>query len=130
MASDRTRAAVRALVIAAAGAGGAVAATRGLYATALLAAMIAIWIAALNLVDAGRRSPMSAPPIPVATAGEEERRRLNAYLDLSPAPLVALDDGRLSPIRRRDSLPRSPTPAPDVRPPLRSGMTPTSAASH
>ena len=100
MASDRTRAAVRALVIAAAGAGGAVAATRGLYATALLAAMIAIWIAALDLVDAGQRSPTPAPPIPAASAGEEERRRLNAYLDLSPAPLVALDDGRLRAVNR------------------------------
>jgi len=100
MASDWTRAAVRALVIAAAGAGGAVAATRGLYATALLAAMIAIWIAALNLVDTGQRSPMPAPPIPAAPAGEEERRRLNAYLDLSPAPLVALDGGRLRAVNR------------------------------
>ncbi|MES3101242.1 sensor histidine kinase [Sphingomonas faeni] len=100
MASDRTRAAVRALVIAAAGAGSAVAATRGLYATALLAAMIAIWIAALNLVDTGPRLPMPTPPIPAASAGEEERRRLNAYLDLSPAPLVALDDGRLRAVNR------------------------------
>lgn len=100
MASDRTRAAIRALVIAAAGAGGAIAATRGLYATALLAAMIAIWIAALDLVDAGQRSPTPAPPIPAASAGEEERQRLNAYLDLSPAPLVALDDGRLRAVNR------------------------------
>ncbi|BCA61007.1 histidine kinase [Sphingomonas sp. HMP9] len=100
MASDRTRAAVRALVIAAAGAGGAVAATRGLYATALLAAMIAIWIAALNLVDTGQRAPTPAPPLPAASAGDEERRRLNAYLDLSPAPLVAFDDGRLRAVNR------------------------------
>jgi two-component system nitrogen regulation sensor histidine kinase NtrY len=100
MASDRMRAVVRALVIAAAGAGGAVAATRCLYATTLLAAMIAIWIAALDLVDAGQRSPMPAPPIPAASAGEEERRRLNAYLDLSPAPLVALEDGRLRAVNR------------------------------
>ena len=51
MASDRIRATLRALVVAAAGAAGAVAATRGLYATALLAALIAVWIAALNLID-------------------------------------------------------------------------------
>ena len=57
MASDRVRAAVRALVIAAAGAGGAFAATRGLYATALLAALIAVWTAALDLVDTGRKPP-------------------------------------------------------------------------
>ena len=100
MASDRTRAAVRAVVLATAGAAGAAAATRGLYATALLAAMIAIWIAALNLVDTGQRPTTPVPPIPVASAGEEERRRLNAYLDLSPAPLVALDDGRLRAVNR------------------------------
>lgn len=99
MASDRVRAMLRALVIAAAGAAGAVAATRGLYATALLAALLAVWIAALNLVDTGQRPPLPPPPAPVS-AGEEERRRLNAYLDLSPAPLVALDDGRLRVVNR------------------------------
>ncbi len=99
MASDRVRAMLRALVIAAAGAAGAVAATRGLYATALLSALLAVWIAALNLVDTGQRPPLPPPPAPVS-AGEEERRRLNAYLDLSPAPLVALDDGRLRVVNR------------------------------
>ncbi|PZO75953.1 MAG: histidine kinase [Sphingomonas taxi] len=99
MASDRVRAMLRALVITAAGAAGAVAATRGLYATALLAALLAVWIAALNLVDTGQRPPLPPPPAPVP-AGEEERRRLNAYLDLSPAPLVALDDGRLRVVNR------------------------------
>jgi two-component system nitrogen regulation sensor histidine kinase NtrY len=104
MASDRVRAAVRALVIAAAGAGGAFAATRGLYATALLAALIAVWIAALNLVDTGRQPPpRPSPPAPILAdvrADEEDRRRLTAYLDLSPAPLVALDDGRLRVVNR------------------------------
>ncbi len=100
MASDRVRATLRALVVAAAGAAGAVAATRGLYATALLAALIAVWIAALNLIDTGQPQAQSpSPPAPI-TAGEEERRRLTAYLDLSPAPLVALDDGRLRVVNR------------------------------
>ncbi len=99
MASDRVRAMLRALVIAAAGAAGAIAATRGLYATTALAALLAIWIAALNLVDTGQRPPLPPLPTPVP-AGEEERRRLNAYLDLSPAPLVALDDGRLRVVNR------------------------------
>ncbi|PTQ64999.1 hypothetical protein C8J45_102357 [Sphingomonas sp. PP-CE-3G-477] len=100
MASDRLRATLRALVVAAAGAAGAVAATRGLYATALLAALIAVWIAALNLIDTGQPQAQSpSPPAPI-TAGEEERRRLTAYLDLSPAPLVALDDGRLRVVNR------------------------------
>lgn len=99
MASERVRAMLRALVIAAAGAAGALAATRGLYATTLLAALLAVWIAALNLVDTGQRPPLPPPPAPVSP-GEEERRRLNAYLDLSPAPLVALDDGRLRAVNR------------------------------
>ncbi len=99
MASDRVRAMLRALVIAAAGAAGALAATRGLYATTALAALLVIWIAALNLVDTGQRPPLPPLPTPVP-AGEEERRRLNAYLDLSPAPLVALDDGRLRVVNR------------------------------
>ncbi len=99
MASDRVRAMLRALVIAAGGAAGAIAATRGLYATTALAALLVIWIAALNLVDTGQRPPLPPLPTPVP-AGEEERRRLNAYLDLSPAPLVALDDGRLRVVNR------------------------------
>jgi len=66
MASDQARAMLRALVIAAAGAGGAVVALRGLYATALLAELITIWIAALDLVDRGpRRPPAPPPPAPV-----------------------------------------------------------------
>ena len=100
MASDQVRAMLRALVIAAAGAGGAVAAMRGLYATALLAALITVWIAALDLVDRGPRRPPAPPPPAPVFPGEEERRRLNAYLDLSPAPLVALDDGRLRVVNR------------------------------
>lgn len=100
MASDRVRATLRALVIAAAGAAGAVAATRGLYATALLAALVVLWVAALNLVDTGRSPPIPPPPLAPVPDGEEERRRLNAYLDLSPAPLVALDEGRLRVVNR------------------------------
>ena len=44
MASDRVRAMLRALVIATAGGAGAIAATRGLYANALLAALIAVFV--------------------------------------------------------------------------------------
>jgi two-component system nitrogen regulation sensor histidine kinase NtrY len=100
MASDRVRAMLRALVIAATGAAGAVAAMRGLYATALLAALIAVWIAALNLVETLQLSPLPAPAIVPVSTGDEDRRRLTAYLDLSPAPLVALDDGRLRAVNR------------------------------
>ena len=99
MASERVHAMLRALIVAATGAVGAVAAMRGLYATALLAALIAVWIAALDLVDTRPRQPLP-PPLPTVSDREEERRRLNAYLDLSPAPLVALDDGRLHVVNR------------------------------
>ncbi len=100
MASDRVRAMLRALVIAAAGAAGAIATTRGLYANALLAALIAVWVAALNLIDIGQQRRAVPPPPSPVFPGEEERRRLTAYLDLSPAPLVALDDGRLHAVNR------------------------------
>lgn len=99
MASDRVRGMLRTLVVAAVGAAGAVAATRGLYATAVLAALIAVWTAALDLVDTREQRAVPPPPAPVSP-GEEERRRLTAYLDLSPAPLVALDDGRLHVVNR------------------------------
>ncbi|MES3152765.1 sensor histidine kinase [Sphingomonas faeni] len=90
---------LRALIVAATGAVGAVAAMRGLYATALLAALIAVWIAALDLIDTRPRPPLP-PPLATVSDRDEERRRLNAYLDLSPAPLVALDDGRLHVVNR------------------------------
>ncbi len=99
MASDRVRRMIRTLVVAAVGAAGAVAATRGLYATAVLAALIAVWTAALDLADTRPQRPVPPRPVPVSP-GEEERRRLTAYLDLSPAPLVALDDGRLHVVNR------------------------------
>ena len=99
MASDRVRRMLRTLVVAAVGAAGAVAGTRGLYATAVLAALITVWTAALDLVDTRPQRPVPPPPAPVSP-GEEERRRLTAYLDLSPAPLVALDDGRLHVVNR------------------------------
>ena len=99
MASDRVRRMLRTLVVAVVGAAGAVAGTRGLYATAVLAALIAVWTAALDLVDTRPQRPVPPPPV-LVSPGEEERRRLTAYLDLSPAPLVALDDGRLHVVNR------------------------------
>jgi two-component system nitrogen regulation sensor histidine kinase NtrY len=136
MASDQVRGMLRALVIAAAGAGGAVAAMRGLYATALLAALITVWIAALDLVDRGPRRPPAPPPPAPVFPGEEERRRLNAYLDLSPAPLVALDDGRLRVVNRAarrllgaSDLVADPPEVPAAPSRSTSAKTPTSAAS-
>ncbi|EIZ78046.1 integral membrane sensor signal transduction histidine kinase [Novosphingobium sp. Rr 2-17] len=99
MGSERARRIVHALTLCIAGGAVALAAIRGLYATGLLAALIAIWVAALGLVDRSLPAPVLAPP-PGAVPDEEERRRLIAYLDLSPAPLVALDDNRLSAVNR------------------------------
>lgn len=70
------------------GGAGAVAAMSGLHATALLAALFATLLAL-----AGRARP--APP-PAAKAPDLEAaavQRLQTYLDLSPAPLVALRGG-------------------------------------
>jgi two-component system nitrogen regulation sensor histidine kinase NtrY len=99
MGSSRARPIAHALLLALAGAIVALAIVHGLLATALLAALVAIWIAVLDLVDRGQPVPVSAPP-PPALPDEAERRRLTAYLDLSPAPLVALDDGRLRVVNR------------------------------
>lgn len=99
MGSERPRGIITPLVLAAAGGIVALAATRGLYATAVLAALVAICTAALGLVD--RTPPAPAPlPTPSAFPDAEERRRLTAYLDLSPAPLVALDGDRLHVVNR------------------------------
>lgn len=99
MGSERARRILHALTLCIAGGVIAMAATRGLYATGLLAALIAIWVGALGLVDRSVPAPVLAPP-PCAARDEEERRRLIAYLDLSPAPLVALDDNRLRAVNR------------------------------
>lgn len=73
----------------------------GLYATATLALVAAVWIGgAVQLFARRRAAPPPPPPLP---AGDDarERRRLAAYLDLSPAPLVALDpDHRLRAVNR------------------------------
>lgn len=99
MVSDRTRRVVHALLLAVAGGAVALGAGRGMYATALLAALIVVWIAALGLADHTVRVTARPPPRP-AIPGEEARHRLTAYLDLSPAPLVALDDGGLRVVNR------------------------------
>ena len=102
MVSDRVRAVLQTLGAAGAGAAAMLAAVQGLYATALLGLLIAAWIAVQSMVDASRRIVVPPPPPPpAALPDEEERRRLIAYLDLSPAPLVALDErGRLSAVNR------------------------------
>lgn len=101
MVSDRVAAAVRSALLALAGAAAAAAWMQGLYASALLASLVASWIVALAVVTA-TPPPIPMPaPAPATPAGEMERRRLTAYLDFSPAPLIALDGaGRLRAINR------------------------------
>lgn len=99
MVSERLTAGIRAAAMAVAGATAAIAWGGGLYATATLAGLVASWIAALAIVSA---VPVAVPaPPPAATPNADQMRRLTAYLDLSPAPLVALDDqGRLHVVNR------------------------------
>jgi two-component system nitrogen regulation sensor histidine kinase NtrY len=99
MASDRARHLAHVLLLVVAGAVLALATAHGLYGTALLAALSAIWTAALGMRDSTVVVPIPAPPSP-APVDAEDRQRLTAYLDLSPAPLVALDGGRLRVVNR------------------------------
>ncbi|KQU61604.1 hypothetical protein ASG67_16545 [Sphingomonas sp. Leaf339] len=88
---SNARALVRAGALFAAGIVAALGWVNGLYATATLAVIAALWIgAAAHHVARRRASPPPPSPIPVGDDARE-RRRLAAYLDLSPAPLVALD---------------------------------------
>lgn len=100
MASDRVRILVRALLLVVTGAAGALAWSHDLYATAWLALLAAIWLAALGLNETTRPALLPPPPIPPSPR-QEDHRRLTAYLDLSPAPLVALEpEGRLRVVNR------------------------------
>lgn len=90
MGSD-ARTAVRAIALFAAGIVAALGWTHGLYATATLAVVAALWIGAAGYLVARRRPAPPPPPPPPVGDDARERRRLAAYLDLSPAPLVALD---------------------------------------
>ncbi len=99
MGFERARRVAHAVLLVVAGGIAALAALKGLYATTLLAALVAVWTAALDLADRPVAVP-PPPPSPATSPDAEERRRLTAYLDLSPAPLVALDDGRLRVVNR------------------------------
>ncbi len=101
MVSERVETGVRAALLPIVGAAAALAWTGGLYATTVLAALVALWTAALVVLSATPPSVTAPVSAPVPAAGEAELRRLTAYLDLSPAPLVALDDkGRLRVVNR------------------------------
>lgn len=84
-------------------AGGAFAAAwgAGLYASALVSALAALWGLVTGIVEAQRPKlvPVAAPT-PAPDPAHRERR-LTALLDLSPAPIVTLDgEGRLTAINR------------------------------
>ncbi|MGN6376022.1 MAG: sensor histidine kinase [Sphingomonas sp.] len=84
------------------GAAALAAGEHGLFATFALTLLLAVWLAATNLVSARRRAALPAAPVPLWTAERaREQRRLTAYLDLSPAPLVTLDgEDRLFAVNR------------------------------
>jgi signal transduction histidine kinase len=84
-------------------AGGAFAAawSAGLYASALVSALAGLWGLVTGIAEAQRPKlvPIAAP-VPAPDPAHRERR-LTALLDLSPAPIVTLDDeGRLHAINR------------------------------
>lgn len=84
---------VRALLLFIFGGAAVLAWTHALYASTALAALLALWIAILNAVQAVRKR---AAPLPASVPLEsndasKQQRRLTAYLNLSPAPLVTLD---------------------------------------
>ena len=84
-----------------AGAAAATALIHGFYATATVSLLVALWATALIGQAASRLA--AAPPTPPfpMTADAGEQRRLRLYLDLSPAPLIALgDDDRLRIVNR------------------------------
>jgi two-component system, NtrC family, nitrogen regulation sensor histidine kinase NtrY len=84
-----------------AGAAFALAWGAGLYASALVSGLVALWGIATGIVEARRPQlvPVAAP-MPAPDPAHRERR-LTALLDLSPAPIVTLDgEGRLHAINR------------------------------
>ena len=84
------------------GAAALFAAERHLWANTTLALLLALWLAAADLLRTRRRETTPPPPATTwMTERAREQRRLIAYLDLSPAPLVTLDgEDRLYAVNR------------------------------
>lgn len=92
---------LRGMLLLLAGGAFAVAWGAGLYASALVSALAALWGVVTGIVEARRPQliPVAAP-MPAPDPAHRERR-LTALLDLSPAPIVTLDgEGRLHAINR------------------------------
>lgn len=98
MASDRFASGLRALVLCGTGAAAAASIGEGLYATAALAGLVALWTGAAAVVAS--RPVLLPPPPPPPAAGADERQRLASYLDLSPAPIVAQEGERMIAVNR------------------------------
>ncbi|GGO95980.1 sensor histidine kinase [Stakelama pacifica] len=76
---------------------------RSLYANAMLAALLAFWAICLLAVSVRREvEPLPTDPEPGRRTADAERqqKRLLAYLDLSPAPLMLLEGYRLRAVNR------------------------------
>lgn len=101
MGSRGWEALVRGMVLLLSGGAFALAWGAGLYASAVVSALVGAWGVITGIVAAGRPQllPVAAP---IAAADPAHReRRLTALLDLSPAPIVTLDgEGRLHAINR------------------------------
>ncbi|WP_109806524.1 sensor histidine kinase [Sphingosinithalassobacter portus] len=104
MGSETPRMLLSAALLVAAGAGGAIALTHGLYANAAIALLVLVLLTAgLNtlLQRVAVAQAADRAPATTAIADAREQRRLRSLLDLSPAPLLAHEpDGGLWAINR------------------------------
>jgi signal transduction histidine kinase len=85
------------------GAGAMFAGLHGLWAKVVLAALLGVWTLAAIAMRSYRdaRTPPAPRPAGQVEAQAREQRRLTAYLNLSPAPLLTLDgDRRLVAVNR------------------------------
>ncbi|WP_010545806.1 sensor histidine kinase [Sphingomonas elodea] len=92
---------LRGILLLLAGGAFAVAWGAGLYASALVAALAALWGVATGIAEARRPKLVAVAAPALAPDPAHRERRLTALLDLSPAPIVTLDgEGRLHAINR------------------------------
>lgn len=86
------------------GGAAALAATHGLYANVAVLLLLGGWTWLAMLADGRRRRGVAVEPAPLPDRLADqlrEHRRLTAYLNLSPAPLVTMDEeGRMSAVNR------------------------------
>ncbi len=102
MASSKLKTALYATLLILAGALAMLAWREGFYANTALALLTGIWLAAIMAAMTAREAPPVAVPVSAPDdAALREQKRLIAYLNLSPAPLVTLDrESRLWAVNR------------------------------